>query len=893
MTEQLEVVRERDRLATMVALLPGVFVSYRLRPDGTCEVPFATPSIAEIYDLTPAALAADPRALHDLIHSEDRDRVAAARAASARDLTPLRCDYRVSTPTRGERWVELTAGVMREPDGSVFWHGEVRDITECKRALVLEHDRLACFAASVPGAFASFRRRADGGFEFIYASGSAEELYGLSIEDMLRDAGTVFSLIVAEDQEHIFATIEESARTMTPWQCQYRITHHARGVVWIDGHSRPIRDPDGAITWHGVLLDVTARKHAEVAHELDRATARSSESTLHAVVDAVPDFLILIERDRRIRYINRLLPGYAMEDVVGRDALDFVVPSLRASVDEAYQAVLATGQPQTFETDVVLHDGSTRWMNTRIGPVTHEGAIVGATMACSDLTERRDAEDKLRASEALLRSVFESVNDAIITIDARGRVISCNPATSRLFGYAEAELVDTNISLLMPSSDGALHDRYLTKAADHEALVVGRGRDLAGRRKDGSEFPIEVSVARFLRGEAVHFTGVIRDITARKKLEDQFRQAHKMEAFGQLAGGVAHDFNNLLTVILGESEYLGAQTPSLSAAARESLHEIHEAGQRAAGLTRQLLAFSRKTVLEPKFVDVNQVVRDTEKMLKRLIGEDILVSTVLAHHLEHVHVDPTQLSQVLMNLAVNSRDAMPSGGRFQILTEHATLTSQHGGLPPGDYVRLVVRDNGSGMPPDVASRVFQPFFTTKAVGKGTGLGLAVVHGIVTQSGGAIEVSSEEGEGTTFEILLPMTHAPAVRTDRGLATHGTETVLVVEDDEAIRRLAVRILSNKGFKVLTAEDGRAALALLGSTAETIDVVVTDVVMPNMDGRELGECIRTRFPRAKVLYVSGYTDDMLVRRGLMSEEVEFLPKPYTPISLTQALQRVLARA
>jgi two-component system cell cycle sensor histidine kinase/response regulator CckA len=877
-------------------LVPGAFVSYRLRTDGTFEIPFATPSIAEIYGLTPAELAADPRAIHDVIHLEDRERVAAVQAASARDLMPLRCEYRVVHPTRGELWIEQASGVMREPDGSLFWHGSVRELGESKRELVFERDRLACFAASVPGAFASFRQRVDGEFEFTYASASAEQLYGISVEEILRDAGAVLALVVAEDQPRVYATIEESARTMTPWQCQYRLQHHARGVVWIDGHSKPVREPDGAITWHGVLLDITARKQAEVEAERDRAKLRSSESTLRAVVGAVPDFLILLDRDRRIRYINHLLPGYAMEDVVGRDGMEFVVPSMRANVEEAYQSVLATGQSQTFETDVVSRDGSTRWMNTRIGPVIHDGVIVGLTMASSDLTERRDGEDKLRASEALLRSVLESVNDAIITIDAHGRVISCNPATSRLFGYSEDELVDANISLLMPAPDRAQHDRYLTMAADHDALVVGRGRELNGRRKDASEFPIEVSVARFRLGEAVHFTGVIRDITARKKLEEQFRQAHKMEAFGQLAGGVAHDFNNLLTVILGESEYMAStvQDASLSPSEiSESLHEIHEAGQRAAGLTRQLLAFSRKTVLEPKFVDVNQIVRDTEKMLKRLIGEDILVSTVLAHHLEHVHVDPTQLSQVLMNLAVNSRDAMPAGGRFQILTEHVTLTSQRGDLPPGDYVKLVVRDNGIGMPPEVASRVFQPFFTTKAVGKGTGLGLAVVHGIVTQSGGAIEVSSEEGEGTTFEILLPVTRAPALRTEKGLASHGTETVLVVEDDEAIRRLAVRILSNKGFKVLTAEDGRAALALLGSTAETIDVVVTDVVMPNMDGRELGECIRTRFPNAKLLYVSGYTDDMLVRRGLMSEEVEFLPKPYTPISLTQALQRVLARA
>ncbi|MBL8741055.1 MAG: response regulator [Myxococcales bacterium] len=399
----------------------------------------------------------------------------------------------------------------------------------------------------------------------------------------------------------------------------------------------------------------------------------------------------------------------------------------------------------------------------------------------------------------------------------------------------------------------------------------------------------------FLLHGVQHYTGVVRDITARKKLEDQFRQAHKMEAFGQLAGGVAHDFNNLLTVILGETEVLASAFPADSPLI-DSLNAVYDAGQRATGLTKQLLAFSRRTVLEPRVLDLNEVVRETERMLRRLIGEDIRLSTRLVPNLRHVNVDASQLSQVLMNLAVNARDAMPKGGSLDLETQNVFLDEEQArphGIAPGPYVQLSVRDSGSGMSANVRARIFQPFFTTKSIGKGTGLGLAVVHGVVTQSGGAVSVESVEGAGTTFHIWLPVaaSSAPAAEADDDLAAIvAPGPLLVVEDDDAVRKLALRALAAKGYDVRFARDGAEALDVI-EQSEPFALIITDVVMPNTGGMDLSREVAAKLPDTKFLYVSGYTDDVLLRSGIETDRVEFLTKPYTPTSLVHAVRRALA--
>jgi nitrogen-specific signal transduction histidine kinase/ActR/RegA family two-component response regulator len=390
-----------------------------------------------------------------------------------------------------------------------------------------------------------------------------------------------------------------------------------------------------------------------------------------------------------------------------------------------------------------------------------------------------------------------------------------------------------------------------------------------------------------------HFVGIQADVTARRALEDQLRHAQKMEAIGQLAGGVAHDFNNLLTVINGYSDLLLADTAA-DDDRRDPLLGIREAGERAAALTQQLLAFGRRMIVAPQVLDVNDLVGSCSSMLRRLIGEDVSLAAVLSSSACLVQIDPGQLEQVIMNLAVNARDAMPTGGRLTITTALEQLREVTPECPPGRYVRISIADTGIGMSDEVKARSFEPFFTTKGVGKGTGLGLAMVYGIVTQAGGSVQVESTVGVGTTFTIRLPEMPASATVRPTGVttraATQGTETILLAEDEAAVRRLAKRALEMHGYIVLEADSGARALEIAASHHGHIQLLVTDVVMPDLGGRALADAIRIQRSAIKTLFVSGYTDDAVVRHGVAAEADAFLQKPYTPTSLAQKVRDVL---
>jgi nitrogen-specific signal transduction histidine kinase/CheY-like chemotaxis protein len=405
---------------------------------------------------------------------------------------------------------------------------------------------------------------------------------------------------------------------------------------------------------------------------------------------------------------------------------------------------------------------------------------------------------------------------------------------------------------------------------------------------------LDVRSATFAPGVLVY---TVRDLTRQRKLEDQLVQAQKMEAVGQLAGGVAHDFNNLLTVIMSYSSMLLADMGA-NDAVRGDIQEISDAAGRAAALTRQLLAFSRKQVLQMRSVNVNVVVTDVERMLRRLIGEDILLTTHLDPDLALIYADPGQLEQVLINLAVNARDAMPGGGDLTITTHNVELSDEHGerhlGAAPGNYVMLAVTDTGGGMTKEVQQRLFEPFYTTKGVGKGTGLGLATVHGIVKQSGGDVYVYSEIGHGTTFKVYFPrVAKADPVATipeHRAITPRGTETVLLAEDDEAIRTLGARVLGALGYNVLVARTGGEALRIVAEHKGHIDLIATDVVMPEMNGSQLVERVLEARPGIRVLFMSGYTDDEVMRRGVIDGQTAFLQKPFTPDLLAHRVREVL---
>ena len=527
-----------------------------------------------------------------------------------------------------------------------------------------------------------------------------------------------------------------------------------------------------------------------------------------------------------------------------------------------------------------------------------------------DVTRSREAEVALRESEERLTRIVETSAGGITIVDRSGRITFANPAAECILGLTRGEATDRTYDdprWRITAVDGSAFPeselpfvRVMATAEpvhDVEHAIV---------REDGERVMLSVSAAP-LRNAAGDVAGVLaslHDVTERyrvldalRKSEEQLRQAQKMEAVGRLAGGVAHDFNNLLTAILGFSDMLLADLGATDAR-REDVLEIRKAADRATSLTRQLLAFSRQQVLQPRVMDVNTLIRDLERMLRRLIGEDVELATVLEPDMWPVMADGGQLEQVLLNLVVNARDAMPAGGVITIETSNLVVDERviraHPFVEPGEFAVLTVSDTGVGMDAKVQARVFEPFFTTKPAGEGTGLGLATVYGIVKQSGGYILLSSEVGRGTTFTILLPRvtrSSQAATRTGgRDASPGGSETVLLVEDEEAVRYLARRALQRAGYRVIDARHGHDALALCRTLDAPIDILITDVVMPEMGGRDLAERLATLQPAARVIFMSGYTDDEIIRRGLMARQTSFLQKPFTAAQLLQRVRQVL---
>jgi PAS domain S-box-containing protein len=539
--------------------------------------------------------------------------------------------------------------------------------------------------------------------------------------------------------------------------------------------------------------------------------------------------------------------------------------------------------------------GEYRWLRDELRMSAGDtGTCSDCIGAWSDITEAKHAELALRQAEEQYRSVVEESLQGIV-VQQDGRIEYVNRACIRMFGYLDAdELIGRPWErLVVPEEVPAMGARLAACARGDTVPLLPRWQ---GMRKNGSRLWLESVVSRISwHGRAAILT-FIMDITERRRLEEQYNQAQKMEAIGQLAGGVAHDFNNLLTVINGYGEILLA-TLAPGDPNRNFVDEMKRAGERAASLTRQLLVFSRKEVLAPRVLDVNAVVHDVEMLMQRMIGEDVDLATSL-HATRPVLADPGRIDQVLMNLAVNARDAMPQGGKLTIESRDIdldeTFARLHPDIVPGKYVLLAVSDTGSGMTSDVQEHLFEPFFTTKPPGKGTGLGLATVYGIIKHTGGHIGVYSEPGHGATFKIYLPATLPEpdrwAAASDARPEAHGNETVLLVEDEEAVRSLVHHVLKEIGYRVLQAPSGGAALRICDEHSDPIHLLITDVVMPAMGGRQLAEAACVRHPEMRVLFLSGYTDDAIVRHGVLHENVCFLQKPFAASVLREKVREVL---
>jgi PAS domain S-box-containing protein len=676
--------------------------------------------------------------------------------------------------------------------------------------------------------------------------------------------------------------------------------------------SSAIVDAEGSVTGTlAVISDITERKDAEalMAQALEErekllASLETERSRLAAIFQEAPAFLAVIRGPNYV--FERVNPAYlelvGHRDVIGKEVLD-ALPELRGQgFIEILDGVLSTGEPFVGrQVPVQLQragaaHAETRYLDLVYQRQTDADGDYSITAHGVDVTDHVIAAEALRLTEQRLRDQFAKLPVPTFLGEVAGDefvLIDCNEAALRLVApYGGLEIGATSLQIF-PRSGG--FDVDIRRCLE-EDMVIRRSHQIdfgppVGRRTYDLTFGPQQPNRVLLHAV---------DTTDRLELESQLRQAQKMEAVGRLAGGVAHDFNNILTVIGAHSTFLLESLESEDPR-REDAEEIHKAGVRAAGLTRQLLAFSRKQVLKPRALDLKETIVDSRRLLTRLLGEDIEIVTLLPEGLGRVVADSSQIDQVLMNLALNSRDAMPDGGRLTISARNAVVDSELHGvdsmIPYGEYVLLEITDTGTGMDNATETRLFEPFFTTKELGKGTGLGLATVYGIVKQSGGYIQVNSMLGNGTTFRIYLPLVpeseEAAEVRAAESSSVRGVETVLVVEDEPALREIAKRVLSRQGYVVLEASNGNVALEVSAAFTAKIHLVLSDAVMPGMSGAETVRRLKVQRPDLKVLFMSGYTDDEVVRRGIVSSAVPFIQKPFAPGGLAKSVRETLDRS
>src|SRR5437867_527462 len=630
-----------------------------------------------------------------------------------------------------------------------------------------------------------------------------------------------------------------------------------------------------------------------------RSGPQAGPELFHALVEHSSDAVALLDETGAITYVSQAatrLLGYGVPELTGTNALGFLHPDDLALTERLCRQLLdQPGTPIRTELRARHKDGSYHLVEA-VAVNRLDDPAVGAVVAnWRDITERLRAGQALRNSEQSYRSLVDGVRDVIFALSPGGEVTSLNPAFEEMTGFPPAEWVGRPFEAFVHPDDVPLALDLFGRVLQGEPRPTIQFRILT---RAGTYRVAEFSATAQLRdGRLTGILGIGRDVTERLGLEQQLRQAQKMEAVGRLAGGIAHDFNNILTAITGHAdllpEDLGHHDPR-----RADVDEIRRSAERAAGLTRQLLAFSRQQVLQPKVVDLNALVLDMDKLLRRLIGEDVELATVLDPTLGRVTADPGQLEQVIVNLAVNARDAMPQGGKLTLETRNIDLDSsytlEHSLVKPGPYVQLTVSDSGIGMDEETQAHAFEPFFTTKPRGQGTGLGLAMVYGTVKQSGGFIWVYSEPGHGATFKIYLPRVDTPTEPATLPAPTvqpaRGSETVLLAEDEPAVRAIAQQALERHGYTVLAAPSGAAALALAAQHAATIDLLLTDVVMPGMSGRDLADRLTAQRPGIRVLYISGYTDNAIVRHGMLEPGLAYLQKPFRPHALVRKVREVL---
>jgi PAS domain S-box-containing protein len=738
---------------------------------------------------------------------------------------------------------------------------------------------------------------------------SSECLAILGVEVLGHDHESFTRLVHPEDVGNLAATLDRAIAERTDFVAEFRIVRPGGEVRWACDIGRAHCDAAGApVRMIGLIQDISERKRAE-------GEIQQSISRLHAALESTADGILVVDLEGRIVDFNRqflslwgvppeLIAEGRKEDLISsfnhHHAMQTILNQLKdpaafvASVQEIYRS------PEDATFDVwEFRDG--RVLERYSQPQRIDGKPVGRVWSFRNITARKRIEEALHSSRERLQHVLVSSPAILFTFTVAEhqirRINWISDNLTEIFGYPTGDAFDPEWwpGNIHPEDREGVFSQTVTVLLDQGHTI----HEFRFRHRNGEYLWTrgEIRLIRDAAGVPVEGVGSWSNITERKRIEEQFRQAQKMEAVGQLAGGIAHDFNNLLTIINGYSEVLLEKLPP-SDPSRDLIEEIHKAGERSAGLTRQLLAFSRLQVLAPQVIDLNAVVTNTEKMLGRLVGEDIRLTSTLDPELWTVRADPGQIEQVVMNLALNARDAMPRGGRLTIETRNVELDEAYARTNPdardGPHVLLSVSDTGSGISPELKARIFEPFFTTKGPGKGTGLGLATAYGIVKQSGGHIAVYSEVGVGSSFKVYLPRIEQafekPKSQSSISSPQRGTETILLAEDEDAVRALIRHVLTGCGYRVLEAANGEEAVRLATRHTGPIHLLITDVVMPGAGGRAVAEEVVALHPGISVLFVSGYTDDAVIRHGVLREGVNFLQKPFAPVALSIKVREVL---
>lgn len=724
-----------------------------------------------------------------------------------------------------------------------------------------------------------------------YLSPEWKQLLGYRDNDPSDESFEWETRLHPEDRDSFMANFRAYVAQPVPnYRAEFRLRHQDGGYRWFYSQGALFPDANGSHSrLVGCMVDVTDRKRA--TEQLDRMFALS------------PDMIFSVNLNGYLRQINpafeRIL-GYSKHELLTKPFPNLAHPDDLATAVDFLKRVVTERKLSGVEWRIRCKDLSYKWI--QINSVTVPGEeflyCVGR-----DVTERKLAEERLERLRTEHRLVLDSVGEGVQWVGADGLIKFENPAASKILGYENSELIGKSAHVLIhhTHADGSTYP--VTECPIHLTLKDGLIRRVTNEifwRKDGTSFPVEYTSTP-VRDEAGNLAGVVvifTDITERKQLEVQLIQAQKMETVGKLAGGIAHEFNSIMTAIIGQSELLLGDLPSdhpLSVNA----NEIRLAADRAAVLTRQLLAYGRKQILQPDFLSLNSLLFHLEHVLRHLVGTNIDIRIVPAADLQNVNADPGQIEQVIINLALNARDAMPRGGKLTLETSNVIFDNEKVGrypeMKPGAYVMLAISDMGEGMSEEVKSHAFEPFFSTKGVGQGTGLGLATCYGIVKQSGGHISVYSEPGRGSTFKVYLPQAlkkdFIPLPARTPAHIPRGTETILLVEDDPALLEMASTFLSRLGYRILAAADGAQALALSGEPGnKNIDLLFTDVIMPQVDGKELSDRIRISHPDVKILFTSAFTENAIVHHGVLNAGIVLLQKPFTPSAMANKVREVI---